>query len=240
MKRHVTDLGAAIAIWLGALLLSPHATAADIIGRAYDLGTGDFLYSERHSCDADRISCNVLYLDADGVLIARKQVDYSRSAHSPSLTLEDLRLAREARLEPEADPELVVDAGFDNYVRLRWEELAAGGTVAFPFQIVGRERPLAMKAQRQQSTDCSEQELCLEVGLDSWLLGMLVDPIQLTYQRDSRRLLRFRGISNLKDERGRSQFVDIRYSYLAEEGDTLVAQRDEDELVEGQPPVLAD
>ena len=48
------------------------------------------------------------------------------------------------------------------------------------------------------------------------LLGMLVDPFELTYDRGSRRLLRFTGVSNLKDEAGQSQQVDIHYQYPEE------------------------
>ena len=56
-------------------------------------------------------------------------------------------------------------------------------------------------------------QVCLQIELDSWLLGMLVDPFELTYDRGSRRLLRFTGVSNLKDGEGQSQQVDIHYRY---------------------------
>ena len=190
------------------------AVEEKVVGKAYDLETGDYLYSEHHLCNAQTTLCNVLYRDDQGELIARKQVDYSSNLQSPSLQMEDFRLDAQVELQPLGDPELVVDAGFDNYVRLRWDELAQGATLKFPFQIMGRSNPLAMQAKRVVETDgCGSDELCLEVALNSWLLGMIVDPIELTYEVDSRRLMRFRGISNVRGDEGEKQFVDIRYSY---------------------------
>ena len=107
----------------------------------------------------------------------------------------------------------MVDAGFDNYVRQRWTELMGADPVRFPFLVAGRDSPLAMRAGPDRQSECNPAQLCLQVELDSWLLRMLVAPITLTYDRESRRLLRFKGISNLKDAAGNSQSVDIRYQY---------------------------
>jgi len=41
----------------------------------------------------------------------------------------------------------------------------------------------------------------------------LIDPIELTYDRDEQRLRRFKGLSNLKTDSGDSQKVEIHYNY---------------------------
>ena len=60
---------------------------------------------------------------------------------------------------------------------------------------------------------CPGDELCLEIALDSWFLGLLVDPIELVYSRSARQLLRFQGVSNIRGEKGESLNVDIHYQY---------------------------
>ena len=81
----------------------------------------------------------------------------------------------------------------------------------FPFRMVGRDKPIDMRANK--AGQCTDDKLCLNIRLDSWLLGSFIDPIQLTYDRGSQRLLRFKGISNLKTDQGRSQKVEIEYRY---------------------------
>lgn len=182
----------------------------DVVGEARDPGTGNTIYLEHYYCSDDGLSCSVYYLRPDEQLIASKQLDYSNSPKAPALTFQDFRLDRKITIEA-PDSEAVVDAGFDNFVRLQWQDLAGGEEVKFPFRMVGREEPIKMEASRD--TRCEEDKLCLEIRLDSWLLGSFVDPIQLTYDRDSQRLLRFKGVSNLKNDAGRSQKVEIQYRY---------------------------
>jgi len=186
---------------------------ADVVGRAYAVDGGELLYREHHGCSDDNTRCEVRYVDPQGRQIAFKQLDYSASPFRPSLVMRDLRAETEHRVEPPDREGLVVDAGFDNYVRSRWEQLAAGEEVTFDFQVVGFDRPIDMRAQAGGSLQCDEEKLCLRVEVDSWFLGLLAKPIELAYARDSRRLLRFVGVSNLRDAGGDSPVVDIRYDY---------------------------
>lgn len=187
----------------------------DIVGEAVDPETGETLYLEHYYCTENALKCSVLYLRPNQELIASKQIDYEPSLKAPELTFRDFRTNRQLSISP-PDKDTVVDAGFDNFVRLQWQDLAAGEEVIFPFRLVNREKPLTMRASRDEK-GCADGQLCLEVRLDSWLLGALVDPIELIYDRDSQRLRRFQGISNLKSDAGRSQKVEIRYQY-ADEG----------------------
>ena len=182
----------------------------DVVGEARDLDTGETVYLEYYYCTDDALKCSVFYLRPDEKVIARKELDYQPSAKAPKLTFQDFRIDREVKIE-RADPETVVDAGFDNFVRLQWNDLEEGEAVKFPFRMVGRDELIKMRASRQQQ--CEQDNLCLQIRLDSWLLGNLIDPIQLTYDKNSQRLLRFKGISNLRNDEGRTQKVDIIYRY---------------------------
>jgi hypothetical protein len=188
----------------------------DVIGEAFSKDSGELLYREHHYCNSDGQRCEVLYIDTLGEIFARKELDYSVSEKSPGLRLQDFRSEVDLQLAPSMDPQLVVDAGFDNYVRLRWDDLLEGDEVRFPFLVAGRDEPLAMRAGPGREAECDPRRVCLQIELDSWLLGMLVDPFELTYDRGSRRLLRFTGVSNIKDDEGKSQQVDIHYRYPEE------------------------
>ena len=157
--------------------------------------------------------CTVQYRDSLGVIFAEKHLDYRQNPLSPSLLMTDYRSGVESRVSTSTQENLVVDAGFDNFVRSIWDTLDAGGNAKFPFLVVGFDKPIKMKAHRSTAGDCTAAELCLEIKLDSWFLGMIIDPIELSYARAVRRLLRFSGISNIKGENGESQNVDIHYQY---------------------------
>lgn len=197
------------------LTASSAFASTGVIGEARDVGDGGFLYSEHHSCSQDGAQCTVDYKDGSGEVFARKAVDYVNGMHSPTLVLEDFRSEQVRRLDGDYGEGVVVDAGFDHYVRYRWEELAAGEEIKFPFLIVGRDKPLAMSARLDEDRQCDSEQLCLVVTLDMWLIALLVDPIQLVYD-DQRRLTQFRGVSNIPTDEGKPQSVEINYRYLVD------------------------
>lgn len=199
--------------------------SAEIVGRAEALDSDQFLYSEHYACGEEGLHCEVEYRNPDGTVIARKSLDYSDSLHAPEVVMRDLRRDETTVVDMAPREDLVVDAGFDNFVRSRWDTLVAGDTVRFSFRVVNIDRMLSMKARAQENDDCKDETLCLDVEVDSFFLGLLTDPIELTYARDTRRLLRFRGVSNLKAPDGGRQTVDIRYEY-ADSGESELADAD--------------
>lgn len=207
---HKLAFAALLACCQPALSNSIPDAVPDVVGEARDPDTGDTIYLEHYYCSDNGLSCSVFYLRPNEELIASKELDYSTNPRAPALTFRDFRLDRQITID-QPDTDAVVDAGFDNFVRLQWQDLAEGEEVKFPFRIVGRDDPIRMRASKDAR--CADGRLCLQIRLDSWLLGSLVDPIQLEYDAASQRLLRFEGISNLKSDEGRSQKVEIRYRY---------------------------
>lgn len=195
------------------LARAEHLPPGSVVGKAYDRDTGYFVYSEHHICGEDRQLCTVQYRDSFGVIFAKKDLDYRHNPITPSLVMTDYRRGEEVRVPASDQDNLVVDAGFDNYVRRIWEVLDAGDKTKFSFLVVGFDKPIKMMARRSNTDDCAAAELCLEINLDSWLLGKFIAPIELSYSRADRRLLRFSGISNIKDVNGESLHVDIHYQY---------------------------
>ena len=201
----------AVALWTRSAEASVPSPYAE--GNAYDSATGTLLYREHHLCDAGRSRCTVLYRDASGALLARKELDYSGSHISPTLLMTNYRSNTEIRVAADSRNGVVVDAGFDNFIRHHWDTLENGEAVEFSFRVAGYDSPLEMVITASDDDKCTTGELCLQVDASSWLIRTLTDPIELYYSRADRTLLRYRGISNLKAEDGGAMQVEIVHTY---------------------------
>jgi hypothetical protein len=228
------------------------AAAVHTIGTAYDLRSDKPLYSEAHCVTGDALEREVIYRDAGERLIAHKTLDYRTGQATPSyvqrnfyagesitvalredtleMTVGDLAGAGEtasARLDGEKP--LVIDAGFDAFVRENWDTLVAGQTLRFEFPFAARESLFALRIGPSQCSYDTSTDQCFRLELDNWVLRALLDPIELGYDAGHKRLARYRGLSNIGDGAGEGQVVDIRYRYedlpavACELGDTPVA-----------------
>ena len=59
----------------------------------------------------------------------------------------------------------------------------------------------------------TETDQCFKLELSNWFVRLLVNPIELGYDPELRRLTRYRGLSNIGDGKGNGLVVDIRYDY---------------------------
>jgi hypothetical protein len=195
-------------------------------GEARDPDDDALLYEEQHLLrqDGDRPRERlVLYRCPDGAAFARKQVSYDVAGTAPAFALEDARFGyreglrrdaagltvyvqaaaaapeRRAALVPQAG--LVVDAGFDEFVRRHWARLAAGEAVALQFLVPSRLAPLAFKLRRigsERIDGAPASRFRLAVG---GLLGWFAPDITLAYRDADRRLMRFEGLTNIRADR---------------------------------------
>ena len=222
---------------LSVLLLLPAALWADtqvFTGEARSLNDGRLLYRETHTLqleDGRPISGLVEYRDAEGVLIARKTNQYHERPSTADFLLMDMRndyreqaqrtesgwrLSRtENGKRDSADPgkpdhQPVVDAGFDEFVREHWQALLDDQTITFSFAVPARLEWISFRLIPVRITDT---ELTVEMKLRSRMLAWLLDPIILTYDLNTRQLLRYRGLTNIQDENGKGIHAEITYRY---------------------------
>jgi hypothetical protein len=203
-------------------------------GAAFATADGHLMYRESHWLYRDRGTPAqlVLYRCPDGRPFARKQVRDIGSAQAPNFELDDgrsgyregvrgvgetrevfVRANRSAktRSAPLADsPELVVDGGFDAYVREHWDSLARdGGTIRFV--IPSRLKALSFKVTRQPDSSVDGRVVRMfRLSLDSWI-GFALPHIDVAYDARTRQLLRFRGLSNIRSEHGDNVRAEIRF-----------------------------
>lgn len=176
----------------------------------------------------------VQYLCPDGRPFARKQLPATDLAQARGYALQDQRSGQVAEVDvakgkvqvawkESADvafrsqrlplsAEAVIDAGFDAAVRTHWAALMSGKPVELPFLVPGRQRFYPVRIQRRGAVRWQGQAAqTIEVKLDTWY-GAVAPRLSLVYADADRRLLEFRGISNLRDAQGQYPSVVIRFA----------------------------
>lgn len=215
-------------------------TVAQTIGEAFDLNTNKPLYSETHCVSGDALTREVIYKDPENQLIAYKVLRYDTGSNTPSyvqhnvhsqdsiaveleqerqeiiFTATDANRSEQpsvASVKPSAALPVVIDAGFDAFVRENWQSLVAGESKQFQFPFAARESLVELSIASASCSYATVTEQCFSLELNNWLLNMVADPIELGYDAKLQRLTRFRGISNISDGQGEALAVDIHYRY---------------------------
>ena len=214
------------------------AASGQAIGEAYDLENDELLYREVYCAGADPDQVEVIYSDSEGQLLARKKLDYSSGAATPSFVQHNIYSSEviEVGLDAgkvtmsiidaeSAEPKkvsssqangklpLVIDAGFDEFVRAHWDSLTDGDKKSFLFPFAERSRMVELRIKPTSCSYGTETDQCFRLEMSNWFIRMLVAPIELGYDPEMRRLTRYRGLSNIGDGKGGGSIVDIRYDY---------------------------
>jgi hypothetical protein len=223
-----TNLVLVALLALGApLAAAAEAVSVEYLGIATTLDGRVELYRERHRVERDRDGRGtrvVVYECPDGRPYARKVVRYADWAGAPDFDLLDARDGWRERVETVGDrrrvsvreraggrersaelsvpDQLVVDAGFDDFVRLHWDRLVAGERVDFAFLVPSRLEVMRFRVRRQgETTIDGEPALVIRLGLGAWYAFMLPH-IDVTYLEAGRRLARFEGLTNQRTPGG--------------------------------------
>ncbi len=239
MRRTYTLL---LACGLGCVAATnAYAELPWIKGNAYEASSKQKLYTELHyrASPEATVSARVEYVDQSQELIVAKTLEYSDSLATPAIEQIDYRNATkiftrntnagvEVGYQRQGEPlrsseiqrseRLVIDAGFDAYVREHWEALQAGRTVRGEFLVPARLDTVNIGISKTDLDDCEpsiEEALCLTVRPAGFLrvLTWFVDPLILAYDEQTQRLIQYKGISNLLDDEGNTQDVLITYEY---------------------------
>jgi hypothetical protein len=97
---------------------------------------------------------------------------------------------------------LVADAGFDEFVRARWDSLERGVAVELPFLVPSRLDSVNFKV-RKVSEAIIEGEVASVFRLSvAGPLGWFLSDIDVSYRKRDRLLMRYRGITNIRDTSG--------------------------------------
>ena len=213
----------------------------------------DVLYSEHHVLHyregrlADRV---VLYTCRDGRPFARKTAVYG-DPFAPDFLLEDGATGmregvlteggqrrvffRRLRAEPETSsalprvPGLVVDAGFDEFIRANWQRLMAGQGAVMHFLVPSRLESMSFRVQRLRADllDGTPTEVFrLKI---TGVLGWVLPGIDVSYSADDHVLMLYEGLSDLRDAAGNNFPASITFHPMdrgpASEQESLTARK---------------
>jgi len=206
------------------------------IGTALSLSDNHTLYTEQYEDIRDETgkpeSTRVRYLTADGSRLADKYLQYGNHPYAPDVTFVNHLTGYQEQLEWQADGKVrlsyqerhrpphhatlavtepvVADAGFNVFLQEHLPQLAAGETLHFHFLNPAR---LSWYRFSAQGKPLANGDLEVRIKPESLLLRWLVQPIALQYSRQDKRLLEYRGQTNISLEGDQTLQARIEYNY---------------------------
>ena len=207
--------------------------------KAYDLNSGRYLYSEHHAehWRGDRHIFSEVHYKRGSRTLVFKRITFQGSRVAPDYRMKDYRSgyeeglvklgagkvrmvarrsskkALEEKVVPLPRP-AVVDGGFDYFVRLNWSELVSGRTLYVNFAVPIELDYFKFKIRKTgDATVNGRPAHRFEFSIASRFLAMFAESIQVDYDKANRRLLQYRGISNINDQEGKSHRTRIIFDY---------------------------
>lgn len=237
MQKHLFGLIALVALpaMSGA---AANQSTKNFVGDAFALKSNDLVYRETHCGTQDELVSEVFYQLGDGTLIAHKSLDYQSGHMTPSFVQHNIQSKEKIevsfdqqaismsvkeqdnqasrstyRVIDTASKPIVIDAGFDGFIRGNWDKLVSGKTQEFQFPLASRASLVSLQVKPSVCSYESETDQCFTLEPSSWFSRLLTSPIELGYDSNLTRLTRYRGLSNINDENGQGLVVDIKYRY---------------------------
>ena len=207
-----------------------------IMGDAVNIKTGEVVYTERHAFYEKDGKRHMLssYVTTDSAPIGERtvvfgddQVDsYVLSQTSyprkESITRKQNALAfmkdegtkKEKLVKYDPQEEVIVDAGFSNYIMRNWNELRQGKVNKFLFASSARMNIVKLQikfTELIEDAQAGQAIAMFEMTAANPLFRLLLTPIKVGYYQDSKQLAYYRGISNLLDKDGKSFDIEIEF-----------------------------
>jgi len=170
----------------------------------------------------------IRYYDNDLNLVLTKELSYPELPQHPTLQQTDLVNQTEIKIEInnttalmtrptskeeghfrfELTADVMIDAGFDAYIRANWSSFDAQPSQSFRLAIAGQRRLIQMELSLLED---GADGAVFSVKPRNWLLRTLIPNILLSYDA-KRQLIRYQGFSNLKQP-GRKRNVVISFDH---------------------------
>lgn len=192
-------------------------------GYAYDLASGKYLYTEVHHPVIEggkEVASTIRYFAPDGKEVGKKTLDYRADAYVPKFrfdlpgegyaeaitangeTIDMLKISgkgKEKHKSIEREGFTAADSGFNHAVQDNLAKLVKGETVNFKFAVAGQLDSYRFKVSKVGTgTFEGKPAVKLLVQADS-LLRFVAPDLNLLYDPDSKRLLEYKGVSNIHD-----------------------------------------
>lgn len=207
------------------------------IGTAVDLKTGKLIYTEEHEAlytNDVNVSSVITYRDVQRNIIGKKEIFFDGSSPAAKFRREDFRYGTMEAAEVVGDavklvnkidastgvkeellkiPEpLALDAGLNNMVRNNWEQLRQNNNVSFNLGVPSQLDYFEFRLVKdREELFVGRRTMVVRFESDHWFIRLFVDPVIVWYDVETRRAVKYEGISNLYDEKGKSYVVRVTF-----------------------------
>jgi hypothetical protein len=212
-----------------------------VSGAAYDLKTGKLAYRELITKLDDTGNVHVNYAKPNGVIFARKTLNYATEVFQPGLELLDERddelvsatfdggrLLLTHKLKGDSQTKtlyetskLIIDAGVDAFIQQQWGSITAGKKIEFD---VADARHMGVEKFVIKEIDASSSPLAYKGAGEQWkyfrvdtankLSSLFVEPMYYAYEPEGMYLKRYQGRANIDNDKGETWDVRIEYEYF--------------------------
>ena len=208
-------------------------------GTAMDLKTGKFVYTDNHKekyQNGVHVSSVISYKDSSGKEFANKVIEFTPNASVPNFTFFDLRdgyteggkktgnaiklFYRRKSTDSLSEKVLnvdkwnVLDGGFDYFVRENWENFSDERKISFEFLVPVELGEFGFRVYKlRDDVVLGREAIVLRMEIDNFIFRSFIRPITIAYDKKTKRILQYEGISNINDENGKSLNVKITYTY---------------------------
>ena len=200
------------------------------IGVARDATSESIRYIEHHQYLASG-DHRVTYFDPQGEVLVTKQLSYPSLPQHPDILQEDVRrnVALAAKVDGNVvrmsqaqngqtknyeiglDEKVIVDAGFDRYLRENWDLFEPGVSQTYKFAVAGQARLLNVAITKLAQTNATGATT-FTIRPTNLLVRIVLPEIRLVYDQ-ARRLSAYSGFTNLKLPQGGSKSVVINFEH---------------------------
>jgi hypothetical protein len=205
-------------------------------GKALSIKNNSLFYIETHNeikQEDKHTQTEIIYTNESGIKIGYKTLDFSKFYTSPNYKLEDQRAKyREGAeikngqvsvyyqyTEKEKKPTtkllnvpqpIVIDGGFNYFVKQNWDQLMNGKILTFNFVSPAKLDYFVLRLSKKQNLIYNNKKASLiYLELDNIFLRLLLTPIKITYDNQTKRILKYEGIANLSDKDGKNENVQL-------------------------------
>ena len=218
------------------------AATFEFTGTAKSVDSQSLLYAERHqvtgTCSEagfEPIEHTVTYHEGpDDRQFAVKTLEYDQHPSRPSVVFRqpdfdeslEIRYTDSKQLSIDWQPpsesrksfqvayttRLVIDAGFDQFVRDHWQTVTAGESLPFRFLAPTRGDHYGFVLEPAPNTNI-DADVVVQIRPTSLVLRFLVDPIILGYNRKGA-LTHYQGLTNIRADRETNHTAHLHYRII--------------------------
>lgn len=208
---------------LAAIASESSGQTIRFVGEARDLKTGEFLYTEAHEQRFENgrwVQGLITYRTPAGESIGEKSLDFRNDPFVPEMRMRLPGMSyeeaisrvdgsgavvyaqrgserKEGRISRSPEAPLAADSGFHALIQTKMPALAKGDEVALRFGVVGRRDQYRFKISKVGETSLGGKALIILSAAPDSFLRVFADPLKLVYERDSGRLVVYKGPSNI-------------------------------------------